>query len=112
MHSELLSQCLLLPIRIDTRRNPLISQPLFVGMSNEYKVTYSVSDSRAALTFENDSISQNVLKFFLETTFVRVLSLIIISQIYFFDFRSPYLHSEGCGRDWFHIIIKNVIFNP
>ena len=39
-------------------------------------------------------------------------TLIIISRIYLFDFQSPYLHSEGCGRDWFHIFIENVIFDP
>ena len=22
------------------------------------------------------------------------------------------IHSEGCGRDWFHIFIENVIFDP
>ena len=39
-------------------------------------------------------------------------TLIIIRRICLFEFRSPYLQLEGCGRDWFHILIENVIFDP
>ena len=49
---------------------------------------------------------------FIKLLFAFHATLIIISRIYLFDFQSPYLHSEGCGRDWFHKLIENVIVDP
>ena len=107
MNRKTPSDSRLLPCNAISELSPLLCNTSSEAVALLSEVRNESDRTFSKLTFFNF--------FFLETnfSFVHVSSGRISGRNMLLDIRSltsPYLHSEGGGCRWFHILIENVIF--